>query len=133
MVALEKKIHKVIGRRYLNDGYVKSLNDYFAVPKGLSDIRVAYDGTKSGLTDAVWAPNFFMPSIDSLLLYCSSNTWYSDLDLGEMFLNYFMNPLLRPFCGVDVRKLLLGLGIRLGNGSNGIESSWVFAHRLIMQ
>jgi len=110
LVALENKIHKVIERRYLNDGYVKSLINYFAVPKGLSDIRVIYDGTKSGLTDAVWAPNFFMPSIDSLLLYCSSNTWYSDLDLGEMFLNYFMDPLLRPFCGVDVSKFVAGTG-----------------------
>ena len=110
LVALENKIHKVIGRRYLNDGYVKSLINYFAVPKGLSDIRVVYDGTKSGLTDAVWAPNFFMPSIDSLLLYCSPTTWYSDLDLGEMFLNYFMDPLLRPFCGVDVSKFVSGTG-----------------------
>ena len=104
--ALEQKIHKVINRRYLSEGYVKSLINYFAVPKGLSDIRVVYDGTKSGLTDAVWAPNFFMPSIDSLLLYCSADTWYSDLDLGEMFLNYFMDPKLRPFCGVDVTNFV---------------------------
>jgi len=108
--ALEHKIHKVIDRRYLNEGYVKSLINYFAVPKGLSDIRVVYDGTKSGLTDSVWAPNFFMPSIDSLLLYCSANTWYSDLDLGEMFLNYFMDPKLRPFCGVDVSNFVAGSG-----------------------
>jgi len=102
MQALEKKVHKVINRRYLNKGFVKSLINYFAVPKGLNDIRIVYDGTKSGLTDAVWVPNFYMPSIDSLLLYCSPKTWFSDMDLGEMFLNYFMDPKIRPFCGVDV-------------------------------
>ena len=106
MAALSKKINKVIARGYLNEGYVKSLINYFAVPKGLTDIRVVYDGTKSGLTDAVWAPNFFMPSVDSLLLYCSADTWWSDLDLGEMFLNYFMDPILRPYCGVDVSKFV---------------------------
>lgn len=106
MKALEIKVHKVISRRYLNKGYVKSLINYFAVPKGVDDIRVVYDGTKSGLTDAVWVPNFYMPSIDSLLMYCSAATWYSDMDLGEMFLNYFMDPKIRPFCGVDVSHFI---------------------------
>jgi len=106
MEALEIKINKVIERRYLNEGYVKSLINYFAVPKGMTDIRVVYDGTKSGLTEAVWAPNFFMPSVDSLLLYSSAKTWWSDLDLGEMFLNYYMDPSLRPFCGVDVSQFV---------------------------
>jgi len=106
MKALKLKIQKVIDRRYLNEGYVKSLINYFAVPKGITDIRVVYDGTKSGLTDAVWAPNFFMPSVESLLLYSSAGTWWSDLDLGEMFLNYQMDPGLRPFCGVDVSEFV---------------------------
>ena len=104
MNALELKVKKVIHRKYLNKGYVKSLINYFAVPKGADDIRVVYDGTKSGLTDSVWAPNFYMPSVDSILLYCSPKTWYSDLDLGEMFLNYFMDSDIRPFCGVDVSR-----------------------------
>ena len=103
---LKGKVEKVMERGYLERGYVKSLINYFSVPKGADDVRVVYDGTKSGLTDATWAPNFFMPSLSSLLMYCSPSTWYSDMDLGEMFLNYFMQEKLRPFSGVDVSRLL---------------------------
>jgi len=103
---LKGKVNKVIARGYVEKGFVKSLINYFSVPKGLDDIRVVYDGTKSGLTDSTWSPNFFMPSISSLLLYSSPSTWYSDMDLGEMFLNFFMHEKLRPFSGVDVTNLL---------------------------
>ena len=69
---------------------------------------MVYDGTKSLLNAAVWAPNFFLPSIDSLLMFCTSETWFADIDLGEMFLNYFMDAKLQPFSGVDVTKLFPG-------------------------
>jgi len=126
MKALEKKVHKVMSRRYLNAGYVKSLINYFAVPKGVDDIRVVYDGTKSGLTDAVWVPNFYMPSIDSLLMYCSPATWYSDMDLGEMFLNYFMDPKIRPFCGVDVSHFVES------SSEVGSKRQWLQWNRIFM-
>ena len=106
MEKLKGKVQTVIQRGYLQSGYVASLINYFAVPKGTSDIRVVYDGTKSGLTEAVWAPNFFMPSLESLLLYTSASTWFSDMDLGEMFLNYAMDPAMRPYSGVDVSLIV---------------------------
>ena len=102
---MKQKLQKVIDRGYLAHGYVKSLTSYFPVPKGLQDIRIVYDGTKSKLNEAVWAPNFFLPSIDSLLMFCDGQTWFADIDLGEMFLNYFMDLKLRPYSGVDVSKL----------------------------
>lgn len=103
--SLKKKIQKVIDRKYLAQIYVKSVINYFDVPKGENDIRIVYDGTKSKLNDAVWAPNFFLPSIDSVLMWVSADSWHADRDLGEMFLNYFMDERLRPFSGVDVTKL----------------------------
>ena len=102
------KLKKVIARGYLNTGFVQSLTNYFSVPKGLEDIRLVYDGTKSKLNASVWAPNFFLLSIDSLLMYCTPNTYFADLDLGEMFLNYYMDMKIRPFSGVDVSKLFPG-------------------------
>jgi hypothetical protein len=36
-------------RGYIAMGEVKSLIFFFDVPKGLDDIRMVYDGTKSGL------------------------------------------------------------------------------------
>mmetsp|Transcript_22920 Transcript_22920/g.26075 ORF Transcript_22920/g.26075 Transcript_22920/m.26075 type:complete len:140 (+) Transcript_22920:82-501(+) len=46
---------------------------------------MVYDGTMSGLNAAVWASNFFMPLVDSvLMLFCDADSWFSDImDLGE--------------------------------------------------
>ena len=99
------KLQKVIERGYIAPGFVMSLVNYFAVPKGLTDIRMVYDGTKSKLNAAVWAPNFFLPSVDSVLCFCDASTWFADLDLGEMFLNYFMDQAIRAYSGVDVTQL----------------------------
>ena len=104
------KLSKVTARGYVEDGKVLSLINCFAVPKGEEDIRLVYDGTKSGLNAAVWAPNFFMPTPDSVLMWVDSKTWFADLDLGEMFLNYFMDERLREYSGVDLSGLLEKIG-----------------------
>ena len=64
---LREKIGKVRKMGYIAPGLVKSLIRYFAVPKGETDIRMVYDGTSSGFNQWVWAPNFGMPTIDSIL------------------------------------------------------------------
>lgn len=102
---LKEKIEKVVKRRYIATGFVKSLTGFFAVPKGVGDIRVVYDGTKSGLNDAIWTPSFFLPTIRSVLNHANEETFYGDIDIGEMFLNYFLDPVLRPWAGVDVTEL----------------------------
>ena len=69
---VKPKVEKVIRRRYMTrvtTGLkLKSLIKYFAVPKGLDDVRIVYDGTASGLNDAVWAPSFWLPTIESLVI-----------------------------------------------------------------
>jgi hypothetical protein len=102
---LMKKVNKVRGRGYVQPGFVKSLTGFFAVPKAGTDIRVVYDATQCGLNDALWAPNFFLPTVDSILRNASSATWFGDLDLGEMFLNYALDLDLRPYAGIDVTEL----------------------------
>jgi hypothetical protein len=62
-----RKIGKVRKRRYIEAGPVESLTSFFAVPKGLDDIRMVYDGTKSGLNDVIWVPRFPLPTVDTLL------------------------------------------------------------------
>ena len=64
---LKLKIKKVTRKGYLEEGYVRSLIHFFAVPKGGNDIRVVYDDTKCGLNKIVWATNFHLPMVDSLL------------------------------------------------------------------
>ena len=63
------KLKKVIQRGYVSDAYIRSLINCFAVAKGVQDIRLVYDGTKSKLNEAVWAPNFFLGSVESLLMF----------------------------------------------------------------
>jgi hypothetical protein len=36
----------------------------------------------------------------------SLEAWYGDIDLGEMFLNYPLDPILRPYAGVDVTRVI---------------------------
>jgi hypothetical protein len=87
---------------------LKSLTKYFAVPKGLDYIRIVYDGTASGLNEAVWAPSFWLPTttIESLIRALDTNSWMSDTDIGDMFLNFQLHHSVWPFAGVDVAPIL---------------------------
>ena len=102
---LERKIHKVRGRAYIKPGFVKSLTDFFAVLKAKVDIRVVYDTTQCGLNDALWAPNFFLPTVDSILRNASSATWFGDID-REMFLKCALDLDIRMYAGVDVTEVV---------------------------
>ena len=97
-------------RGYINTGGVKSITAFFNVPKGDADIRMVYDATKCCLNAALWTPNLFLPTIDSILRNADG-----DIDLGEMFLNYWLDEELRPYAGVDVSAL--GERIVLEDGS----------------
>ncbi len=113
---LKEKIAKVVRRGYISSGDVKSLITFFAVPKGQSDIRIVYDATKCGLNDVLWAPNFWLPNIHTVLRSATSQSYYGDIDLGEMFLNYFLDPALRARSGVDVTEIASILNIKVPKG-----------------
>jgi hypothetical protein len=91
-------------RGYIAMGDVKSLIFFFDVPKGMDDIRMVYDGTKSGLNDALWAPWFPLPNVESLLRSVVPGTFMSDNDVGEMFLNFVLHSSIQERCGVDLTK-----------------------------
>lgn len=102
---MKAKVLKVMHRGYLKVGLVKSLINYFAVPKGDDDIRMVYDGTASGFNEAVWVPNVGLPNIETLLRGTAPNCWMVDLDIGDMFLNFMLHSSARRFVGIDVTKL----------------------------
>jgi hypothetical protein len=100
---IAKKLQKVLDRGYVKLGKVLSLTGYFAVDKAQgTDIRMVYDGTKSGLNNSIWAPNLNVPSIDSLVGLIDSNSWMSDIDLGEFFLNFPLDVGVQPLAGIDL-------------------------------
>jgi hypothetical protein len=104
---IKKVVDKLMSARergYISMGEVKSLIFFFDVPKGLDDIRMVYDGTKSGLNAALWAPWFPLPTVDSLLRSVVPGTYMSDNDVGEMFLNFVLHRSIQERCGVDLTK-----------------------------
>jgi hypothetical protein len=106
---LGPKIDTVRKRNYIAPEPVSNLTDFFDVPKGEIDIRVVYNGTTSGLNEKLWSPGFFLPNADSagrLLMY---NSYTVDADLGEMFLNFPMDPRIPPDAGVDLTLLRANL------------------------
>lgn len=91
-----------ISEGYISEGYVASRTNCFSVPKGEDDIQMVYDASKSILNAALLAPNFMLPNIDSVLNNATLTSWFGDIELGKMFLNYFLDPHMRPYAGVDV-------------------------------
>ena len=78
---------------------------------------MVYDATKSGLNQVVWAPNFFLPTIESTLRCMNASTWSGDVDLGEMFLNYMLDEKIQPYAGVDLSRLIKnGVYLKRGDG-----------------
>ena len=130
-----EKIANILAKGYIVPGLVRSLTTYFQVPKGLSDLRMVYDGTSSGLNDALWAPAFWMPTPDTALRQVSYYTYCVDIDLGEMFLNFPMDRTIQPYAGVDLSPLMGQLWLSWGTnrtllGNGGLGCLWVasYAH-----
>ena len=95
------KLWNVRMKNYIRSGQAISLTHYFYVYKDFVseqefDIHMIYDGTGCGLNAAVWAPSFWMPIASTALRRVSFYTHCVDGDLGEMFLNFPMDPELRP-------------------------------------
>ena len=98
---MKNKMRKIRGRGYIAPSWVRSLSSFFEVPKGDDDIRMVFDMSASGLNDALWVPNFWMPSVHNVLNCSTHSSWYGDVDAGEIFLNFPLDLAIRPYCGVD--------------------------------
>ena len=105
---------------------VKSLNHFFPVPKTWKEgggFRMVYDATQSGLNDAVWAPWFAMPTIDSHLRVVETGVFMTDCDVREMFINFMLEPAIRSHADVYLSKLLSD------EGNGKLKAYW---ERMIM-
>ena len=105
---VSSKIDAMIDKSYLEIGRVQTGLHYFAVPKGDSDIRVVFDGTSCGLNEALWSPNFFLPTSRNASELLSFDSWMADIDFGEFFHNFFADERVRKHSGVDTTPLQLG-------------------------
>ena len=123
---VKDKISKVVKRRYLlTTGInVKLLIKYFAVPKGEDDVRMVYDATANKLNECIWVPLFWLPTIDSLVRALDRESWMTDRDVGDMFLNFQLHRSVVPFTGVDLSSLY--------EGSDEVGPRWAVWDRNLM-
>ena len=84
---------------------MKSMLHYFAVPKGDSDVWIVFDGTSCGMNDALWSPNFFLPTSRNASELLSFESWMADADFSEFFQNFFADPKVTCYSGVDATCL----------------------------
>ena len=101
---IQRKLKKVRDRGYVAEGPIDSLISFFAVPKGTDDIRMVYDGTKSGLNDAIWVPRFPLPTVDTHLRSVVEGTYMADMDVGEMFVNFILHESMQALTGIDLTQ-----------------------------
>jgi len=115
-----EKVQAVVARGYvkhlLKGEAVKSLMYMFHVPKGTDDVRMVYDGSKSGLNSSLYAPWFHIHSVEMMCRSLLPGYWCADNDYGEQFLNFNLHPELQSYCGVDLTQLMgkPGEGVILG-------------------
>jgi hypothetical protein len=107
-----------IDRIYFEEGLVKSLTTFFVLAKWDFGIHMVYDGTLSRLNMMIWAPWFSLPNINTLLRIVETGIFMGDTYIGEMFLNFFLDPNLRKCAGV--------------NSSLNMEVWWVMWARISM-
>lgn len=107
---VKEKIEVIRKKQYVEEGRIDSLMSFFNVPKGKDDIRMVYDGTKSGLNESLWAPWFPLPTAHSLIRALEPGYFMADNDVGEMFHNFILNKDLRKYCGLDLTSIFKGKG-----------------------
>ena len=109
---LSKEILKFIKKGYIAppENKIRSLIKYFAVPKGVleevvQDWRIVFHAGANKLNDSVWAPSFALPTMNSFLQIVDSNSLMEDRDIGEMFLNFQLDPRAMQFAAIDLGPL----------------------------
>lgn len=112
---VKEKLKVVREKGYVSyDQGVKSLTHFFPVAKTwkeenevktVDEIRIVYDATKSRLNNAMFAPWFAMPTVDTLLRLTTAGSYMMDCDVGEMFLNFMLEPSVRPYAAVDLTQV----------------------------
>ena len=69
MELVKGKLMKVLDKGYIVRTDAKEITAFmfmFHVPKGESDVRIVYDGSRSGLNETIYAPWFALPTVNSM-------------------------------------------------------------------
>ena len=97
-------------RVFTSEELVHSYIDFFAVSKGLDDIRMVLNGSLCGLNLAIFACNFWLPMSATMTRLLSFGYRVVDMDIGEMFPNFPLHHSLWKCSGMDLTTLRGTLG-----------------------
>ena len=79
---------------------------------------MVYDASNSGLNDSVFAPQLSMYTIDSHLRSVKAETFMTEIDVGEMFLNFMFEPEAQLYAEVDLNQVFSKEGLIKGGRLN---------------
>ena len=103
---LADKLSKLVLMGYIPGGMVLVFTSFLYVPKGMFCICMVFDTTMIGLNDSLLYPNFMLPVIGRLIMMVVPDTHMVDIDVGEMFYNFRLSPVLTKYCEIDVGPYL---------------------------
>jgi hypothetical protein len=92
------------------EGQIGSVIKFIAVPKEIinrviQDWRTVFHAGANKLNVCMWTLSFSLLTIDSLLQIVDEHTLMADRDMGEMFLNFNLNPDTVKFACIDIVPL----------------------------
>ncbi|KAL7578478.1 hypothetical protein ACA910_011546 [Epithemia clementina (nom. ined.)] len=99
------KLQDVQVKGYIGSAPCVATMNYFAVPKGEDNVRMFYNGTKSGLNACLYAPLFILPDANVLARALDNKYWCIDNNYREMFLNFWIHPELMAYSGMYLTPL----------------------------
>ena len=67
---------------------------------------MVFDATVIGLNNSLWDTNFMLPSMVSFIMMVGSEMHMVNLDVGEMFYNFRLSPVLAKYYRVDLGSYL---------------------------
>ena len=121
---MKSKVDKFRSRGYVRDGTALGIVHMFAVPKGLHDWRMVFDATGSGLNAVLWSPHFGLPTVRCTFRSLLPGYWQCDMDVGEMFLCFWLHTMLRKYTGIDVSHVRTPQGERRPSWEEGRNRPW---------
>lgn len=65
-IKIKEKLENILTKGFIGSGTVKSLANYFLVPKRESDVMMMYAALLLGLNDCLWDPSCALPNAEAL-------------------------------------------------------------------
>ena len=77
---------------------------FFFVNKGNHEIKIVHNGSDNAVNHIAWVP-LFLPTTLTLVTKLETNTFQLNVDIGDMFLNFSLQPSAWKRCGFNLSRV----------------------------